>query len=46
MSTVSINYHSKNVRDCYILLTVLLATILLIVIILICYYYTKQKGAN
>ena len=43
-STASINYHSKKVRDCYILHIVLLVIILLCVIIIICYYYAKQKG--
>ena len=42
-STASINCHSKKVRDCYILDTVLSAIILLLIII-ICYYYAKQKG--
>ena len=40
-STASINYHSKNERDCYILHTVLLVIILLLIIIIICYYYAK-----
>ena len=31
-STASINFYSKNVRDCYILRTVLLAIILLLII--------------
>ena len=43
-STASINCHSKNVRDCNILHTVLLVIILLLIIIIICYYYVKQKG--
>ena len=43
-STASINCHSKKVRDCYILHTVLLAIILLLIIIAICYHYAKQKG--
>ena len=42
-STVSINCHSKKVRDCYILHTVSLAIILLLTIIIICYYYAKQE---
>ena len=42
----SINCHSKKVRDCYILHTVLLAIILLLIINIICYYYAKQKGIN
>ena len=32
MSTVSINCHSKKVRDCYILHTILLVIILLLII--------------
>ena len=43
-STASINCHSKNVRDCYVLHTVLLVITLLMIIIIICYYYVKQKG--
>ena len=45
-STVSINFQSKKVRDCYILHAVLLVIILqyLIIIIIIYYYYAKQKG--
>ena len=43
-STASINYHSKKLRDCYILHTVLLVIILLLISIFICYYYAKQKG--
>ena len=39
-STASINCHSKKVRDCYILHTVLL----LLIIIIICYHFAKQKG--
>ena len=42
-STASINCHSKKVRVCYILHTVLLVIILLSIIIIICYYYVKQK---
>ena len=42
-STASINCHSKQVRDCYILRTVLLAIILLLIITVICYHYAKQK---
>ena len=45
-STASINCHSKKVRDCYILHTVLLGIILLLIIIIIRYYYAKQKGIN
>ena len=41
-STASINCHSKKVRDCYILHTVLLAITLLLIIIIICYHYAKQ----
>ena len=44
MSAASINCHSKKVRDCYILHTVLLVIILLLIIIIICYHYAKQKG--
>ena len=43
MSTASVNFHSKKVRDCYILHVVLLAIILLLIITIICYYYAKQK---
>ena len=35
---------TKNVRDCYILHTVLLAIILLLMISIIYYHYAKQKG--
>ena len=42
-SNVSLNCHSKKVRDCYILHTVLLAIILLLIIVIICCYYAKQK---
>ena len=45
-STASINCHSKKVRDCYILHTVLLVIILLLIIIIICYHYAKQKSNN
>ena len=45
-STASINCHSKTVRDCYILHTVLLGIILLLIIIIICYHYPKQKKYN
>ena len=41
--TASINCHSKKVRDCYILHTVLLVIILLLIIIIICYHYAKKK---
>ena len=41
-STVSINWHSKKVRDCFILRTVSVAIILIITIT--CCYYSEQKG--
>ena len=44
MSTALINGHSKNLRVCYILHTVLLAIILLLLNIIICCYYAEQKG--
>ena len=44
MSAASIYCHSKKVRDCYILHTVLLVIILLLIITIICYHYAKQKG--
>ena len=43
-STASINCHSKKVKDCYILHTVLLVIILILIIIIICYYCAKQNG--
>ena len=43
-STASINCHSKKLKDCYILHTVLSTVILLLVIIIICSHYAKQKG--
>ena len=43
-SNASINYHSKKVRDCYILHRVLLTIILLFKVTIICYHYAKQKG--
>ena len=43
-STASINCHSKNVRDCYILHTVLLVIILLLMITIICSQYVKYKA--
>ena len=46
MSAASINCHSKKVRDCYILHTVLLVIMLLLINTIICYYYAKQKGIN
>ena len=42
-SNVSLNCHSKKVRDCYILHTVLLAIILLLIVTIMCYNYAKQK---
>ena len=46
-NTTLMNCHSKKVRDCYILHTVLLAIILLlIIIIIICYHYAKQKSID
>ena len=45
ISTASINCHSKKVRYCHILYTVLLIIILLLTII-ICYYCANQKGFN
>ena len=44
MSTASINYHSKKVRDCYILHTVLLVVILLLIITISCYQYAKHTS--
>ena len=44
MNTPSINCHSIEVRDCYILHTVLLTIILLLIINNFCYHYVKQKG--
>ena len=46
VSTASLNCHSKKVRDCFILHTVLLLIILLSITIIVCYYYAKQKGVN
>ena len=40
---LSINCQTKNVRDCYIFHTVLLAIILLLTIFIICYYDANQK---
>ena len=37
-STASINCHSKKVRDCYVLHTVLLVIILLLIVTIICYH--------
>ena len=42
-STASVKWHSKKVRDCYILRTVLLAMLMLIITI-ICYHHAKQQG--
>ena len=42
-SATSINCHSKKVRDCYI---VLIVVIFLLITITVCYYCTKQKGIN
>ena len=41
-SATSINCHSKKVKDCNILHTVLLTIILILIIIIICYYYVKK----
>ena len=38
-STASINCHSKKVRDCYVLHTVLLVIILLLIVTIICYHF-------
>ena len=46
MSTASINFHSKKVRDCYILHTVLLVIILLLIITIIFCHYVKQKSID
>ena len=46
VSTASLNCHSKKVRDCFILHTVLLLIILLSITIIVCYYYAKKKGIN
>ena len=40
-STTLTNCHSKKIKDCYILHTVLLAIILILIIIIICYQYVK-----
>ena len=39
----SITCHSKKVKDCFILHTVLLAIMLLFIMIIICYHYANQK---
>ena len=41
-SNASIKCSGKNVKNCYILYTVLLVVILLLITIIIC-YYAKQK---
>ena len=46
VSTASLNCHSKKLRDCFTLHTVLLSIILLSLTIIVCYYYAKQKGIN
>ena len=43
-STTSVNCHSKKVKDCYILHTVLLAVMLLLIITIIGYHYAKHKS--
>ena len=43
-STASVNCHSKKVKDCYILHTVLLAVMLLLIITIIGYHYAKHKS--
>ena len=43
-STASINCHSKKVKDCCILLRVLLEVILILITTIVCYHYAKQKG--
>ena len=43
-STASVNCHSKRVKDCYILHTVLLAVMLLLIITIIGYHYAKHKS--
>ena len=42
--TASVNCHSKRVKDCYILHTVLLAVMLLLIITIIGYHYAKHKS--
>ena len=42
-STASISCHSKKVRDCYILHTILLVIKLLLIIIIICYITQNKK---
>ena len=43
-TNVTQNYHSKNVRDFYILHTVMLAIILLLIITSICFYCAKYRS--
>ena len=43
-STASTNCLSKNVRDCFVLHTVLLVIILILIITINCYHHAKQKG--
>ena len=43
-NTFSINWHSKKVRDCYILHRVVLAIILLLINTIICYHYAKRRS--
>ena len=45
-TNITKNCHSKNMRYCYILHTVLLATILLLIITIICYHYAKQRSVD
>ena len=40
------NCHSKKVRDCYILHTVLLVIILPLMTTITCYHYAKQKSID
>ena len=42
-SAASINCHSKKVKDCYVLHTVLLVIKLLLIITIIFQHYVKQK---
>ena len=43
-STVSINCHSKKVKNCYILHKVLTVIISLLIITIICCHYVKENG--
>ena len=45
-STASINFHSKKVKNCYILKTVLLVIILLLIKTIIFYDYAKQRNTD